>query len=337
MSALQAKVDAAMNAGTFPDFHGLVALHSGSLAVERYGVGDDYSWGRPLGRITFGPDTLHDLRSVTKSVVGLLYGIALDQGRVPGPLDNLLRSFSAYSDLADEPARRHLRVEHVLTMTMGMAWDESLPYTDPANSEIAMEHAPDRYRFILGRPMIGDPGVRWSYSGGATALLGRLIAQGTGQSLPEFAGTALFAPLGITEFEWACGSDGTPSAASGLRLRPRDLARIGQLILQNGVWEGRTIVSPEWLDAALIERVAIDASREFGYGYHWYLGQSHHEGQGAASWVAAMGNGGQRLWIVPSFDLVVVSTFGNYDQPDQGVAPANLFREVTSTNELTER
>jgi CubicO group peptidase (beta-lactamase class C family) len=97
-------------------------------------------------------------------------------------------------------------------MTLGMEWDEQRPYTDPANSEIAMDNASDRNRFILERPFIAQPGERWIYSGGAVALLAHLIAKGSDGTLPDFARQALFAPLGITTFEWAVGQDGTPSS-----------------------------------------------------------------------------------------------------------------------------
>ncbi len=113
---------------------------------------------KPLGTVTFGPDTLHDLRSVTKSVVGLLYGIALDRRLVPPPDAPLLAQFPEYPDLAADPARALLTVENALTMTMGFAWDEQRPYTDPANSEIAMENAPDRYRYILDQPIVAAAG-----------------------------------------------------------------------------------------------------------------------------------------------------------------------------------
>ena len=300
-------------------------LRGAKLVLEHYLHGDDESWGWPLGRVAFTAETLHDLRSVTKSIVALLYGVALDHGKVPRPEENLFACFPEFSDLASDPTRSALTIEHVLTMTMGTEWDEARPYTDPANSEIAMEAAPDRYRYILERPIVVEPGTRWTYNGGATALLGRLIAQGTGESLPQFASDALFAPLGITTFEWARGSDGTPSAASGLRLRPRDLARIGQLMLQNGMWKEQAIVPSPWLGTALRERVEIGDGRQ--YGYHWYVGTLHDE-LPAERWIAAFGNGGQQLWIIPGRELVVACTFGNYDRPDQHTAPENLLRVI---------
>ncbi len=328
---LAARLDAAAAAGKLPNLHGVIVARGGKLVLEHYAAGVDESWGRPLGTVKFGPDTLHDLRSVTKSIVGLVYGIALAQGKVPGPEAPLLASFPEYPDLAAEPARQKLTIGHVLTMTMGTDWDElSIPYTNPANAEIAMERAADRYRFILGRPIVGEAGARWTYSGGATALLGRLIAKGTGQSLPDFARAALFGPLGIEAFEWTRGMDGvTPSAASGLRLRPRDLARIGQMMLQGGTWDGREVVPPSWLQASLQVRVGIDQLRR--YGYHWYLGElpaGSGERIQPERWIGAIGNGGQRLYVLPGLDLVVAMTFGNYNQPDQWKPPTAVLREV---------
>ncbi|MEV4345851.1 serine hydrolase [Actinoplanes sp. NPDC049596] len=272
---------------------------------------------RDWGVVEFGPGVLHDLRSVTKSVTALLYGIALGEGLVPGPEEPLLRYFPDYPDLAADPARARLTVEHALTMTLGLEWREDPPYDSLANAEIAMEFAPDRYRFVLERPIAGPPGERWSYCGGASALLGKLIADGSGRTLPEFGIEKLFAPLGIRDFGWLTGRDGVPSAASGLRLAPRDLARIGELVLAEGVWEGRRLVPAEWIRAMLEPRFTTDWG--FEYGYQWYV---------APRLVTAMGNGGQRLIVAPGLDLVAAITTGNYDQPDQGRVPDLLLNEV---------
>src|SRR5262249_23086267 len=148
---------------------------------------------RPLGTIRFDQETLHDLRSVTKSVVGLLYGIALATKRVPPPDAQLLDHFPEYPDLARDSVRQSLTVQHALTMTLGIEWDElTIPYSDMRNSEVAMNHAADRYRYVLERPIATQPGENWSYNGGATALLAGLISKGTGQSLQQFAQEALF-------------------------------------------------------------------------------------------------------------------------------------------------
>ena len=282
-------------AGRVPGLHGLVALRHGRIFFERYRSGPDSSWGTRLGTVDFRPETLHDLRSVTKSIVGLLYGIALAAGRVPAPDQPLLAQFPEYLDLAADAALARLRIEHVLTMTLGLEWNESLPYTTVANSEIAMEMAPDRWRFVLERPVVAEPGQGWTYNGGATALLGRLIERGT---------------------------DGKPSAASGLRMRPRDLARIGQMVLDGGVADGRQIVPADWLAASFRPLARLPDGR--AYGYHWYLGRFDRGG----FWRCAIGNGGQRLFVWPELGLVVAITAGNYDDPEQWRTPVDLVREV---------
>ena len=205
---------------------------TGRLVLERYFEGADSARGiGDIGRVKFAPDTLHDLRSCSKSIVGLLYGIALQQGKVPAPEAPLLSAFPEYADLAND-ASGQMTTHHVLSMTMGTDWDEStLPYIDPNNSETAMDQARDRYRYILERPVVGTPGTRWTYCGGATALLARLIAKGSGKSLHDFAPENLFDPLGMGPTQWAAGRDGEPFAASGARMSVRDLAWIGLMML----------------------------------------------------------------------------------------------------------
>ncbi len=319
--SLAVRLDAGIRSGLLRDVHAVIVSRDGRVLLERYYTGMDEAWGRPLGNVTFTPDTLHDLRSVTKSIVGLLYGIALDRKLVPPPDAPLLAQFPQYPDLAAEPQRARLTVLNALNMTLGMEWNENRPYTDPANSEIAMENAPDRYRFILDRPFVAEPGQRWIYSGGAVALIGYLIAKGTGTTLPEFARQALFAPLGITAFEWAKGRDDVASAASGLRLRAPDLLRIGEMVLAGGIWDGKRVVSREWLDASFVPVMGVDEGRK--YGRLWYIGDK---------WVAGFGNGGQRLFVMQDAKLAAAMYFGAYNQPDQWIAPIRIWREIVLAN-----
>lgn len=319
--------------GRLAGIHGIVALRRGDILFERYLSGPDEAWGRPLGDVVFGPETLHDLRSVTKSIVGLLYGIALARGKVPAPDQPLMVQFPEYPDLAADPARRDLTVAHALTMTLGTEWDETVPYSDTRNSEIAMELAADRYRFVLERPVIAQPGHGWIYNGGAVALLARLVEKGTGDKLSVFAKAALFEPLGIEKFEWAAGDDGVESAASGLRLLPRDLARIGQMVLSNGRWQGREVVPAAWLDQSFRRAAMADDGRY--YGYLWYVGElsvTRRGGVYGEPWVGCFGLGGQRLFVLPGLDFVLVVTAGNYDKPDQWIAPIRILRDVFLAN-----
>jgi len=309
--------------------HGIVVARGGRIALERYFEGPDEEWGRSVGRVAFGPETLHDLRSVTKSVLGLLYGLALAQGKVPAPERLLLEAFPEYADLATDPRHKRLTVANALTMTLGFEWNEDIPYQDPNNSEILMEKASDRYRYILSRPFMAEPGTRWIYGAAATTLIGQLIVKGTGQPLPDFARVNLFDPVGIGPTAWTKGFNGEPAPSSGLRMTPRDLARIGQLILNRGEWEGRQVVPADWLERSFKPYVAVDEFRR--YGYFWYAGDlqyGHPPNRPIAHWIGAFGYGGQRLFVLPELDVVIAITAGNYADASQWMPPIRVIREV---------
>ncbi len=314
-------LDWAFAEGNLSGLHGVVVVREGHLVLERYYAGEDWRWGEALGWRDFDAAALHDLRSVTKSIVSLLYGIALDEELVPPPEAVLVTQFPEYADLIADPARRRMTVGHALSMKLGTEWDEDLPYSDPKNSEIAMEMAADRYRFVLDRPFVAEPGDWWIYNGGTTALLARLIERGSGRSLKDWAEERLLRPLGIAAFDWIQGADGTYSAASGLRLRPRDLARVGQLVLDGGWWEGRRVVPADWLRESFVARAHLQSGLR--YGYQWWLGSLKN----GADWMAGFGNGGQRLFLLPDKALVVAVTAGRYNHPDAWQIPAGVVAD----------
>jgi CubicO group peptidase (beta-lactamase class C family) len=325
------KLDLGYRSGLLSGLHAVVVQRNGTILFERYFAGEDEAWGRSLGNVTFDGSTLHDLRSVTKSVTSLIYAIALGQGKVPAPDARLLDSFPEYPDLANDPQRTAWTVEHILNMTLGTEWNEDLPYSNPANSEIMMERASDRYRFILDRPIVHKPGERWTYNGGCSALLGHLIAKGTGQSLENYATEALFRPLGIASFEWNKGSDGVPSAASGLRLSARDVLRIGQLMLTKGNRGGRQIIPAAWIEACMTPAASIGEGRR--YSRQWYLSeQAVPAAEREVQMISANGNGGQRLFILPSLDLVVATLAGKYNRPGQSLAPNLVLQQIVLAN-----
>jgi len=316
------------------NIHGLVVLQNERLVIERYFEGRDRARGiGDLGTVQFSPETIHDLRSCSKSIVALLYGIALQQGQVPAPEASLFSMFPEYNDLADKDGRSRLTIHHALSMTMGTDWDESsLPYSDPRNSETAMDNAPDRYRYILERPVLDSPGAHWTYCGGATALLARMISKGSGKSLHDFARANLFDPLGMGPTEWATGPDGEPFAASGARMSVRDLSRIGMMMLRGGEILGRRIVPSEWILRCTTPTVSADELRR--YGYQWFLldvafgkPKGWAVGRLERMWMA-QGEGGQRLFVIPALQLVIALTSGNYGADDQWIPPTRVLREV---------
>lgn len=333
-SAVRRKLAAGVESGLLRDLHVVLGARSQHPFLEYYATGRDENWGAPLGDVTFDADTLHDLRSVTKSIVSLLYGIALDKGLVPPPTAPLFAQFPDYADLAADIGRSKIAIEHALTMTLGMEWDENRPYTDPENSEIAMENAPDRYRFVLERPIIAEPGTAWIYSGGSVALVGAIIERGSGKSLPDFAREVLFEPLDIAKCHWSTGYDGVASAASGLRLSAPDLLKIGMLVLQKGVWNGQRVVSEDWINQSLTP--AISTGDGLSYGRLWFCGDASAPAfSDLRPWSAGFGNGGQRLWLMPDAGIATVIYSGNYNSWDAWITPNRIWREIILANFLS--
>jgi CubicO group peptidase (beta-lactamase class C family) len=311
--------------GRLRNLHGVVVVRHGQLVFEQYFTGPDRRWGSSLGDVTFRAETLHDMRSITKSIVSLLYGIAQAQDKVASVERPLLSFFPELADLRTDPARMKILVKHALTMTMGTEWKESLAWEDPNNDERQMEVVADRYRYILDRPLVAAPGERWNYNGGATAVIAKLVSRETDRPLLEFAKEQLFGPLGITEVEWITDQTGEPVAAWGLRLRPRDLAKIGQLVLQRGRWGEQQVVPEAWIDEATAPQ-AQPTDPLLRYGYQWWLAASNF-GDAQTPWIAGFGRGGQRLFILPDLDLVVVVTAGNYRDPEQWRLPNAILNQ----------
>lgn len=303
---LNQKINNSFEKGELPGLHGVIVELKGNRLAEAYFEGEDESWGSPVGVVKHGPDTLHDLRSVTKSIVGLLYGIALDDHKVPGLDQPLYDQFPEYPDLIKQAGREKILVEHALSMQMGIYWNEDVPYSDPENSEIAMELAADRYRFALEQEIVSEPGELWTYSGGAVAILAKLIANGTNMPIDAYAEEKLFKPLGITHYEWSSGRDNVPSAASGLRLKLSDLIAIGNMVAQDGEYKNKRIVSSGWLKQMFTPRATLDEFTR--YGLLWMLA-----GTPENIIAIGVGNGGQRLTIQPKHDLVVASFSGQYN------------------------
>jgi CubicO group peptidase (beta-lactamase class C family) len=328
LAALKSRLDA----GAIPGIHSVLVIADGKTLAEWYFTGDDEALRDrgpvPLPHVEFGPATLHDVRSVTKSVVSILFGIAQDDGTIKSLDTPVLDYFPEYTDLRT-PERLKIRVRDVLTMTSGLDWDErKYPYSDPRNPSIAMEIAPDLFRYVLSQPIAAPPGTRFSYSGGDVALVGAIIARATKTPLDSFAKERLFGPLGITEFEWSKAGV-HPRAEAGLRMTTRDMGKIGSLMLAGGEWNGKRIVSQTWVNDATTPHAAVAPDPKCGtkYGYLWWLFEGC-ETQPPTPGFAGIGNGGQRIWVFPSRKLVVVSTAGLYNDPKQGEPPFAVLTGV---------
>ncbi|HET7745883.1 MAG TPA: serine hydrolase, partial [Vicinamibacteria bacterium] len=299
----------------------ILVERSGRLVYEEYFDGFDQRWGEPLGRVRMGPDTIHDLRSVTKSVVSALAGIALAEGALASLEQPVVEWFPEHRDL-DTPERRRITLAHVLGMTSGLEWNEDVPYTDPRNDEIRMTNDEDPLRFALSRPFVHDPGAEFNYNGGLTHVMAAVIERATKMSIEDYARTRLFEPLGIRNVEWVGDLAGMPAAASGLRLRARDLAKFGSLFLHGGRWNGRQVLPAEWVERSTRRsfRFRRQPGREgdvaqgghFGYAYFWWY-SCYPTDRGLVEARVAVGNGQQRVFVLPGLDMVVTMMAGRYN------------------------
>jgi CubicO group peptidase (beta-lactamase class C family) len=305
--------------------HGVVIVRRGKLVFEQYFLGYDNPWGKPDGSYDFDATTLHDMRSISKSVTSLLLGIAIDRKLIASADEPVLKFFPDYADSATAGWDR-ITLRHLLTMSSGIAWDESRPWGDPNNDEYQLYDKPDPIRYVLSKPVVAPPDTVWNYNGGGTQLIATIIARLSKMPFDAFAREALFAPLGITEWEWQASKNGTIAAFAGLRLRPRDAAKVGQLVLTGGTWNSKRIASEAWITQSIKPR--FQAMGYFGglffYGYQWWMGRTL-SGERDVPWIAGVGRGGQRLFIVPSADLVVMSTSGLYTSPRQGHAALDML------------
>jgi CubicO group peptidase (beta-lactamase class C family) len=298
------------------DIHAVLVARHDQLVFEQYFSGADERWGAPLGNdVIHSNEQLHDARSVTKSVVALVLGIALDHGLIKAGLDTpILDLLPQYADLRT-PEKGKITLRHLLTMSAGLKWNEDIPYSDPANSERQVDGAPDPARFVLAQNMVAPAGEIYNYSGGSVVLIQAILKQATGKSLDVLAHELLFAPLGIEHVEWVrYPLTGEPIAASGLRLLPRDFVKLGQLVLQHGAWRGEQVAPSAFVEQATSAQ--INGQQLYFYGYQFWLGRSFVRGQ-EIDWSAAVGLGGQRIFIVPALDLVAVVNAGLYRSPMQ--------------------
>ncbi|GAA0295248.1 serine hydrolase domain-containing protein [Sphingomonas oligophenolica] len=277
-----------------PDLKGVVILRAGKIVAERYYNGETAR-------------SLHDIRSAGKSITSLLLGIAIDRGAIKSVTDPV----AAYWPEAKHSAIGSVPLDDVLTMRSGLAaYDE-----DPASpgNEDKMDAAPDPLSFVLAVPAADPPGSVYRYNSVTAYTAGVVIAKATHQKMASFARSALFAPLGITRWQWASDSAGYTKGQGNLSITARGLAAIGELVRNDGRHHGRQLVSAAWLHRALAPKVNISATDPYadGYGYFWYA-KVQPVGDRQIPVSFASGNGGNKIYVVPSRRLVIAITSSAY-------------------------
>jgi len=307
---------AKLKQGVFGEIHSVLMVHKGVLVLEEYFPGFRFKGGKT----DFTASDLHHLASVTKSITSLCVGIALDKGYIKS-IDQPFLDFYPGVPMPDREKKQDITIRHLLTMTAGMEWDESTyPYTDLRNDVVQFYISRDPLRFLLDRKAVAPPGSRWIYSGAYPNLLGDIVHRSSGYTLDKFAAEFLYKPLGITAYSWITLNKGFIYASGDAELRPRDMAKIGQLVLNGGVWNGRSVISRKWLELSM--QAAAQANPRNMYGFMWWLPilpGSAAESLGPL--YMASGWGDQYIVIVPKLDLVLVITGGNYESTAAGTVP----------------
>ena len=261
-------------------------LRRGVLAYERYN-----------GEMT--PDTPHFLASCTKGVISVLTGIAVKEGYIEGP-DQKVIDFYPEAQIDDE-RKRDMTVEHLLTMTCGLAKGQQ-DKDDPA-AWWNDEH--DSGLAALRLPLAARPGEVFLYHGACYQVLTGVLARATGRSVQDYAQQVLFGPLGVTTAQWECAADGSPFAAGGLSLSTRDMLRFGYLLLNEGRWEDREIVSADWIVQSRAKNNKPNGVGRMFWNDRWNPGLDCYEMRGAQ---------GQFICVYPTLDMVVARTgHGEHD------------------------
>jgi len=249
-------------------------------------------------RGTTSNSLLHE-RSVTKTVMAMLIGVAIDEGYLNSIEQNIGELLATdFPDLST--AKKAITIEHLLTMTSGFQWDESQVngYTDWANSN-------DPQGYLLNRDLVATSGTVFNYNSAATHVLSIILSKATGLTTLEYANQKIFQPLGITQLRWEVLADGYHNGAAGLELRAADLAKIGLMMQNNGQWQQQTIVPKQWLDAAKSHQLNLTpGAGPFlvdGYGYLTWLGTGN-----GFNIQLAWGWGGQFIAIIPEKNMVVI-------------------------------
>jgi CubicO group peptidase (beta-lactamase class C family) len=264
-----------------------------------------YNYYAPWWHPYYRRGDLHTLQSVTKTITSVVIGTAVMRGQFPS-LDAPVLSFFDTAKVKNvDDRKRRMTIRHLLTMTDGMDWRENLPYTDPNNTTVVMEGVYDWVTYTIDRPMAREPGAAWNYNSGATQLLAHIFHRATGTDIEEYAARHLFAPLGIERWFWKRTPAGIVDTEGGLYLEARDLAKIWYLFLRGGAWEGRQVVSPEWVRASVAPAVPVsNAPNASRYGYKWWL-HANPVDSTRRVW-AGSGFGGQLPIAIPEHDMVIV-------------------------------
>jgi len=274
-------------AANMDDLYSLLIGKGENLIIENY-----YN--------NFAADSLHDVRSVTKSITSILVGIAIDKGYIT---DTNQKMYTFFGSILDSIARDKLQIEieHLLSMSGGFEWVPFGDWSEYSN----WRNANDQINYILNKPIITTPGQVFNYNDAASHLLSVVVGEATNMDVIDFAQQYLFDPLNINSHSWIRDNRGYPLGCVALALTPTDMYKIGLMYLQNGVYDGKRVVSENWVSTSTQAHIFTGNVIPYGqnYGYLWWIDEKDDN-----TYFMAMGYGGQFIVVVPEKNLVVVAT-----------------------------
>jgi len=307
--------------GKYKGIHSILIFKDGKLVFEEYFNGHKFKYDATNHHgelVTWDRTNLHRAMSVTKSITSICIGIAIDKGFIKNVNQSIFDYLPEYQ-LLNTNGKDKITIEHLLTMTTGLKGNEWLvPYNNPKNDVIMTYWAEDPIAYVISKPIIHEPGEFFQYYGGANFLLGEIIKNATKMNLDEFSGKYLFGPLGVTPFYWLQLNKGVVDGAGGLKITPRGMAKIGVTFLNKGVWNGKQIISEQWVDKSATFFPGNKWMNNWddhwgmkGYSYSWWTHTFSKSGKRINMYYAA-GWGGQYIMVIPELNTVVVFTGGNF-------------------------
>ena len=296
--------------GSYGDIHNIIIVKNNKLLFEEYFRGEGRIYSEFIEDLF--RNKIHHLGSATKSVLSVIVGIAIQEGFIKTVDEPVYNFFPEYKNLRND-LKDGILVKHLLTMTAGLQWNA-------AEDVNGMWKTDDIIKFCLEKPVVTGPGEQFNYSNGWSTLLGAIVSRSSGKSFEEFARQYLFAPLGITDIWFQIYPEGTTDTDGGIYMRPRDLAKIGSLLLQNGRWNGRPIINEDWIKESTGRH--LKPNNTSWYGYQWWS-REFQVGEKTIPTYYASGYGGNTMFVFPELDLLVVlnaEIFGS-----QAGYPRDLF------------